>query len=36
MARRVALLLGREMDTDAMAAVVDPSLHWQRGGAGVR
>jgi hypothetical protein len=29
-ARRIELFLGREMDLDAMAAVVDPSLHRQR------
>jgi len=33
MARRVALFLGRDMDEQAMAAVVDPSLHRQRGDA---
>jgi hypothetical protein len=33
MARRVALFLGRVMDTPAMAAVVDPGLHRQRGKA---
>ena len=31
MARRIELFLGRDMDLEAMAAVVDPSLHRQRG-----
>lgn len=30
-ARRLELFLGRDMDLEAMAAVVDPSLHRQRG-----